>query len=104
MIDKNINLGSLANYKELFQAIGENKNISVFGMGQSQKFLTALNSSRPILFVTADATTAKRVFEEFNVLTGSKASYLPAGSDILLYRKAQSNENNIERMDRNWKI
>ena len=98
MLEKNLDFSCLKDYGDYIKVLRNKQNCSVFGMGQSEKILSALNVTGKIFYVAADMVTAKKVYEELKQLTGNEASYFPAGADVSLYRNAQSNENNIERI------
>lgn len=98
MPEKNFDFSMLKNYKDLKIALSQNKNCSAFGMGFSQKILSAINFSDKVFYVAPDQESAKKVYEEYKSILGEGVGFLPAGPDLMVYRKAQSNEANVHRI------
>lgn len=94
----NLNFADLTGFADFINSLKNKNKCSVFGMGYSEKILSALNVTGKIFYITADRQTATRVYEDLKELTGGKASFLPVGTDVSIYRTAQSNENNIDRI------
>lgn len=94
----NFDFSKLNNYNQLYNAIKSKKNCSVFGMGYTQKLLSATMCAYNCLYVTADESTAKNVFNELNLICGDRVCLFPTGTDCVLYKRAQNNENNILRI------
>ena len=88
----------LNNFSSLISALKSKKSCSVFGMGYGEKILSALNVTGKVFYVANDEFSAKKIYEEYNEITKGRAVYLPACPDITIFRLAQSNEANIERI------
>lgn len=101
---KSLGFEKLNSYKGLFDAIKGKKNCSVFGMGFTEKLLSATIVSDNCLYVTSDENSSKNVYNELEKIYGKKVLHFPVGSDVLLYRKAQNNENNITRIKSLYKL
>lgn len=98
MLDKILNFEKLGgDYAEMLTAVRKKVPCSVFGMSQTERILSA-TALKKVLYITSDLVTAKRVHEYFVQLVGNRACLLPSGSDILTYKKAQSNQDNVDRI------
>ncbi len=72
---------------------------AVFGLCDSQKYLTASVMERPVLYVTADAVSADRAYAAISVLSGKKCARLTAKDDVLLYKDAVSKDALFKRIE-----
>ena len=88
----------LNNFNSLICSLKSNKNCSVFGMGYGEKILSALNVTGKVFYVALDDFSAKKIYEEYKAITNDRAVYLPSCPDLSIYRIAQNNEGNIERI------
>ena len=65
---------------------------AVFGISDAQKHLIASLMEGRIVYLTADALTAKRAAEDIRALSGKKVALLAAKDEVLTYRKAGSRD------------
>lgn len=72
---------------------------AVFGVADSQKYLTASVMERPVLYIAADAITAGRAFEAISTLSGKRCARLTAKDDVLLYKEAVSKDALFRRIE-----
>ena len=72
---------------------------AVFGVSDSQKYLTASIIDRPVLYIAADAVAAGRAYEAIKTLSGKKCAYLAAKDDVLLYKTAVSKDSLFKRIE-----
>ena len=72
---------------------------AVFGVSDSQKYLTAGLIPRPVLYICADAVTARRAYESISALSGKRCAYLGAKDDVLLYKDAVSKDALFKRIE-----
>ncbi|MDE7086904.1 MAG: hypothetical protein K2O67_01805, partial [Clostridia bacterium] len=72
---------------------------AVFGVADSQKYLTASVMERPVLYVAADAVTAGKAYEAISTLSGKKCARLAAKDDVLLYKDAVSKDALFRRIE-----
>ena len=99
MIEKILDFEKLGgDYSELCKRAREKVPCSIFGMTQTEKILSAISCSKKIVYLTSDLINAKRSYEMFKQILGDKVSLLAPGSDVLIFKQAQSNENNVERL------
>lgn len=84
------NLGG--DYVSLAEDIRLGVPTAVFGVSEPHKYLTASLCCGSMLYVTADAISARRAAEALRCLTGRKVVLLPAKDDVLLYKEAVSRE------------
>ncbi|MEG1581557.1 MAG: transcription-repair coupling factor [Clostridia bacterium] len=84
-------------YTKCINAIRGGISSSAFGMGKSERIHFTSCFSKRVLYIAGDYLSAKNIYNEF-IESGRNACFFPAGSDILSYKHAQSNENNISRL------
>ena len=65
---------------------------AAFGLSDAQKYLVATLFDRPVVYLTADALTAKRAYEAISALSAKKCVLLNAKDEVLTYRKAGSKD------------
>lgn len=65
---------------------------AVFGISDAQKHLIASLFEGRIVYLTADALTAKRAAEDIRALSGKRVARLAAKDEVLTYRKAGSRD------------
>lgn len=65
---------------------------AVFGVQFPHKCHIAASLGLKVIYIAADALTARAAAAEMRVLSGEKAVYLPAKDDVLLYNKAISKD------------
>lgn len=83
-------------YSKMINEIRAGNSCSIFGIQNSMRPAICNSLNKKILFISADNITAKAKMEEFEML-GLKTFYFPTVQDTFLFKKAQSNEFNLER-------
>ena len=71
---------------------------AVSGVSDAQKHLIASLFEGRIVYLTADALTAKRAAEDIRALSGKKVALLAAKDEVLTYRKAGSRDALFRRL------
>lgn len=89
-------LGS--DYAALEQDIRRGTPTAVFGVSDSLKQLICGCISYPVLYVTADAVSAKRAADNIAALSGKAVEILAAKDEVLFYRKALSKDALFKRL------
>ncbi len=72
---------------------------AAFGLSDAQKYLVASLFDRPVVYLTADALSAKKAHEAISVLSAKKCVLLNAKDEVLTYRKAGSKEALYRRLN-----
>ena len=72
---------------------------AVFGVSDSQKYLTASVMERPVLYVAPNAVAAARAYSAIATLSGKKCAYLSAKDDVLTYKSAVSKDALFRRIE-----
>ncbi len=72
---------------------------AVFGVSDSLKYLLAATTPFPVVYVTADAVSARKAAENIAALSGKKTATLAAKDEVLLYRKALSKDSLFRRLE-----
>ncbi len=72
---------------------------AVFGVSDSQKYLTASVVDRPVLYIAADAVAADKAYAAIKVLSGKRCARLTAKDDVLLYKDAVSKDALFRRIE-----
>lgn len=72
---------------------------AAFGVSDAQKYLIAALFARPVVYITADALTAKKAYEAISVLSGKKCTLLTPKDEVLTYRKAGSKDALYRRLN-----
>lgn len=99
MLEKILDFSKLGGeYENFLKAVRDKRPCSIFGMSQPERVVSSASFGVGVLYLTSDFVTAKRVQELFSQICDKRVVLLPAGSDISLYKSAQSNENNVERI------
>ena len=99
MLEKIFDFSKLGgDYEEMLLAVKNGKKCSAFGMSQPERIISSLNITGKVLYLASDFVTAKRVYELYSQVVGDKVCLLPQGADVMTYKRAQSNENNVERI------
>ena len=86
-------------YPLLGASVGNGLPTAAFGVSDAQKYLIASLFSRPVVYLAADALTAKRAYEAISALSGKKCVLLGAKDEVLTYRKAGSKEALFRRIN-----
>ena len=71
---------------------------AVFGVAEPHKYLTASLCRGGMLYITADAVSARKAAEAIACLTGEEVVLLPAKDDVLLYKEAVSRDTLFARL------
>jgi len=99
MLDKVLDFSKLGgDYKKLYDTVGARIPCSIFGMTQTEKVASSLSFGRTICYVTADEISAKRAYDIFCQLVPGTVKIFSPGADVLTYKRVQSNENNLDRL------
>jgi len=99
MLDKVLDFSKLGgDYTKLYNTVGARIPCSIFGMTQTEKIASSLSFNGTVCYVTADEISAKRAYDIFCQLLPHKVKLFSPGSDVLTYKRVQSNENNLNRL------
>ncbi len=80
-------------------ALDEGRNISVFGLGYSEKAQIVAHTGRPVFVVAKDAAAAEKLKDRISEwLPDGSTVYLPPKDDVLIYRKKFQAQSLAERM------
>ena len=71
---------------------------AVFGVSDSQKYLTAGLFGGTVLYIAPDPISAEKAYAAMRTLSGRKCAYLPPKDDVLLYKDAVSRDVLFRRM------
>ena len=85
-------------YPSLGNDIRRGVPTAVFGVSEPHKYLTASLFGGRLLYMTADALSARRAAENLRTLAGEDVVLLTAKDDVLLYKEAVSRENLYSRL------
>ncbi|MDE7380222.1 MAG: hypothetical protein K2N14_04125, partial [Clostridia bacterium] len=72
---------------------------AVFGVADSQKYLTASVIERPVLYIAPDPVTAGKAFTSICTLSGKRCAHLTAKDDVLTYKTAVSKDALFRRIE-----
>ncbi|MDE6557603.1 MAG: transcription-repair coupling factor [Clostridia bacterium] len=72
---------------------------AVFGVSDSQKYLTASVIERPVLYIAPDTVAAGKAYAAISTLSGKNCAYLAAKDDVLLYKTAVSKDALFKRIE-----
>ena len=90
------NLGG--EYALLGQDVRQGIPAAVFGISDEQKYLIASLIGGRVVYLTADALSAKRAAEAVGALSGKRCALLCAKDEVLMYRKALSKDALFRRL------
>ena len=76
---------------------------AVFGVSDAQKYLIASMFAGRVVYIAADALTAKRAAESIAVLSGKEVALLAAKDEVLTFRRAGSRDALFRRLTALWK-
>lgn len=94
----NLSLKKLGgDYAKAIDDVDAGLAVSCFGMGVAERVLSACDLNGKVLYVAPDLVSANRVFELFSQVRGGEVGLLPALSDNLVFKQAQSQEMSIVR-------
>ena len=71
---------------------------AVFGVFDSLKYLIAGLIEAPVVYITADAVSARKAAENIGALSGKRVETLASKDEVLLYRKAVSKDALFRRL------
>lgn len=71
---------------------------AVFGVSDSQKYLTACLFEGAVLYIAPDPVSAEKAYNAMSVLSGKKCAYLSPKDDVLLYKDALSRDALFKRI------
>ncbi len=71
---------------------------AAFGLSDAHKYLVASLTCGKMLYVCADAVSARRAYEAISVLSGKKCAYLNAKDEVVLYKDALSKDSLYRRI------
>lgn len=91
------NLGG--EYPLLGQDIESGLPTAVYGVSDAHKYLIAGLIKRPVVYIAADALSAKKAAEAIFALSGKKPALLSAKDEVLTYRKALSKDALFRRLN-----
>ncbi len=86
-------------YLEYAEDIRRGAPTAVFGVSDGLKYLLAGLTPFPVLYVTADALSAKKAADNIAALTGKTTATIAAKDEVLLYRKALSKDALFRRIE-----
>ena len=72
---------------------------AVFGVSDPLKYMLASVMETPIVYVTQDAVSAKKIADNLRTLSGKRVEVLSAKDEVLLYRKALSKDALFRRLN-----
>jgi hypothetical protein len=79
-------------YPELAKDIRRGTPTAVFGVSDSHKYMLAGLIESPVLYVTTDGVSARKIAENIAAVSGKTTEVLAAKDEVLSYRKALSKE------------
>ena len=71
---------------------------AAFGMSDPHKYLLASAAEGTVLYVTADAVSARNAYETVSALSGKKCALLTAKDEVILYKDALSKDALFKRI------
>ena len=84
-------------YAAMIDAVEAGQKVSSFGMSFAERVVSCCALSGRVLFLTSDFVSAKRAHELFSQILGDAAVLLPSGSDVFVFKRAESLEQNANR-------
>lgn len=90
------NLGG--DYRALLSAVNAKINTSCIGMNQTEKVLVARDIGKNVLYVSNDCLNAKKAYEIASAMDNEAVYLLENTTDPLVYKEAQNNESNINKI------
>ena len=86
-------------YPALAKDIRRGTPTAVFGVSDPLKYMIAGAIDAPIVYVTADASSARKVADNIGAISGKKVEIIAAKDEVLLYRKALSKDSLFRRLN-----
>lgn len=96
------NLGG--EYSAILQDVRRGTPTAVFGVSDTQKYLTASLTQGKMLYVAADSIAAAKAYAAISVLSGKRCAYLTAKDEVLLYKDAVSKDALFRRLKAIYEI
>ena len=90
------NLGG--EYPALAKDIRRGTPTAVFGVSDPLKYMIAGAIDAPIVYVTVDASSSRKVAENLRAISGKSVEIIAAKDEVLLYRKALSKDSLFRRL------
>ena len=72
---------------------------AVFGVSDPLKYLLAGLIDAPVVYVTSDSVSARKIADNIAALSGKRVEVLAAKDEVLLYRKALSKDSLFRRLN-----
>lgn len=72
---------------------------AVFGVNDTQKYITASLNEVPVLYLCPDAVSANKAYASISVLSGKKVALLTAKDEVLTYKEALSKDSLFKRIN-----
>ena len=86
-------------YPDFEESIRCGTPTAVFGVSDSHKYLLASLIEFPVVYITADASSARKAAQNIQTLSGKPTTLLSAKDEVLLYRKALSKDALFRRLN-----
>ncbi len=86
-------------YAEYADELRRGAPTAVFGVSDSLKYLLAGCTPFPVVYITADGTSAKKAADNIAALSGKRVATIAAKDEVLLYRKALSKDALFRRLE-----
>ena len=86
-------------FPALYAELRRGTPTAVFGVSDSVKYLIASMLPYPVIYVTADGTSARKAAENVAALSGKRTEILSAKDEVLTYRKALSKDSLFRRLN-----
>ncbi|MGN0818029.1 MAG: transcription-repair coupling factor [Candidatus Coproplasma sp.] len=96
------NLGG--DYSAIAQDVRRGTPTAVFGVSDTQKYLTAALTQGKMLYIAADPVAAAKAYAAISVLSGRRCAYLTAKDEVLLYKDAISKDALFRRLKAVYEI
>lgn len=92
------------NYLKLYDDNRRGLNTTAFGVPFMNKCVVACCLEGEVVFVLNNRINALKAFDSIKELCGAEVVFFPAKDDVLLYKKAVSYQNTMQRIDALFKI
>ncbi len=86
-------------YPSFVEEVRRGTPTAVFGVSDSLKYLLASILPCPVVYITADTTSAQKAAENLRAISGKSVGVLSAKDEVLLYRKALSKDALFRRLN-----
>ena len=85
-------------YAAFSENLGRSMPTAVFGVHDCLKYLYAALIDAPVVYITADGTSAKKAADNIAALSGKRTQVLSAKDEVMLHRKALSKDSLFRRL------